>query len=341
MRSVSTLIGAAALAGLAVLAPCRAHADTKALDPIALRNAQDEFAKLQEELARMNAEIAQLKRSDRSVRDDYRLRERMADAEALAQKLGRAEARLRSLGRPTTSEPTSLPLAPPPQESPHDGSVELEAKADLFADQASKLRKQADAFAHAADQLRAREALRRRAGAWDRDPFAGLESSKRNLAASAGASRTATESGPHAAPTQSDAATKGGGGPVYGPAPITGATNGQATATTGTPPPSLGVPGSASSGGGSTEITRGPASLAGTESPASKSAPLAPTVVLDRPAEQRLFLDPTAAAELRQVLAAGGGGDPRTLERAAATLRARARQLGEQAEALRRKSRGP
>ncbi len=342
MRSVSTLIGAAALAGLAVLAPCRAHADTKASDPIALRNAQDEFAKLQEELARINAEIAQLKRSDRSVRDDYRLRERMADAEALAQKLGRAEARLKSLGRPTTFEPPAdLPLAPPPQESPQDGSVELQAKADLFADQASKLRKQADAFAHAADQLRAREALRRRAGAWDRDPFAGLESSKRNLAASAGASRTATESGPHGGATRSDTGTKGAGGPLSGPAPITGATNGQATATTGTPPPSFGGPASAPSGGGSTDITRGPASLAGTESPASKSAPLAPTVVLDRPTEQRLFLDPTAAAELRQVLATGGGGDPRTLERAAATLRARARQLGEQAEALRRKSRGP
>jgi hypothetical protein len=284
---------------------------------------------LQEELARVNAEIAQLKRSDRSVRDDYRLRDRMADAEALAQKLGRAEARLRSLGRPAPTEAKGLPLVPPPQESPQDGSVELEAKADLFADQASKLQKQADVFAHTAEQLRARESLRRRAGAWDRDPFAGLESSKRNLAASATKGTPGTPVN-FSNPNPSDTATRGGSS-------TTGA-NGSGTAPTASPPSYSPV--LAPSGGGSADSAKGTAGIGAVESPASKSAPVAPTVTFDRPGEQRLFLDPTSAAELRQVLAAGGGTDPRALERAAATLRARARQLDEQAEALRRKSRG-
>lgn len=279
----------------------------------------------------MNAEIAQLKRSDRSVRDDYRLRDRMADAEALAQRLGRAETRLRSLGRPAPAEPKGLPLVPPPQESPQDGSVELEAKADLFADQASKLQKQADIFARTADQLRAREALRRRAGAWDRDPFAGLESSKRNLAASAGATKATTGGPTLTGSSPSDPGTRGGSS-------TTESTNGSGTASTASPP-SFGIPVAAPSGVGS-DSAKGASGIGTAESPASKASPLVPAVTFDRPGEQRLFLDPTAAAELRQVLAAGGGTDPRALERAAATLRARARQLGEQAEALRRKSHG-
>jgi hypothetical protein len=334
MRSISTFIGAAALAGLVLLAPARSTAETGAPDPVALRKAQDEFARLQEELGRVNAEIAQLKHSDRSVRDDYRLRDRMADAEALAQKLGRAESRLKALGGPAVADTRTIPLVPPPRESPQDGSVELEAKADLFADQASKLQKQADVLAHSADQLRAREALRRRAGAWDRDPFAGLESSKRNLAASAGAAKGTTGGPPLSSSSPSDSGTRGGSS-------TTGSTNGSATASTGSPP-SYTTPIMAPSGGGSTsaDSAKGVAGLGAAESPSSKSSPIVPTVTLDRPGEQRLFLDPAAAAELRQALAAGGGTDPRALERAAATLRARARQLGEQAEALRRKSRG-
>ncbi|HTY28526.1 MAG TPA: hypothetical protein VMD51_10360, partial [Mycobacterium sp.] len=85
MRSVPILIGAMVLVGALWSAPGRAVAQAKPKDPLALRKAQDEIARLQEQLARTNAEIAQLKRSDRSVRDDYRLRDRMADAEAIAQ----------------------------------------------------------------------------------------------------------------------------------------------------------------------------------------------------------------------------------------------------------------
>jgi len=343
MRSVPTFIGAAALAGLALIAPSRSIAQPKGAEPVTLRKAQDEFTKLQGELARVNAEIAQLKRSDRSVRNDYRLRDRMADGEALAQRLGQAEIRMRSLERPPAPQPRDIPLVPPPQASPQDGSVELEAKADLFADQASKLEKQAEVFDHAADQLRSRKALRRRAGAWERDPFAGLESSKRNLAASSSTQKGATGTSPLGTAPAGDNGAKSGGtattgstsGSTTGPTPSGTANPGEAAQPTAGTPIAVAAPGSTFDG------ARGPSPVGATESPASKSSPLAPTVASDRTAEQRFFLDPTTVAELRQALGMGGvGADPEALDRAAAALHARARQLSQQADSLRRKSRG-
>jgi hypothetical protein len=63
----------------------------------------------------------------------------------------------------------------------------------------------------------------------------------------------------------------------------------------------------------------------------------------DRPFfEQRLYLDPTTAAELRHAFDAGGiPSDADALDRAATTLRARARALNTQAQALLLKSRAP
>jgi hypothetical protein len=326
MRSIPTVLGAAALAGLLLFAPGQARSQTK--EPLTLRKAQDDFARLQEELARVNAEIAELKRADRSVRGDYRLRDRMADAEALAQKLGRSEARLRSVQQPTALQPRELPLWPPPQESPQDGRVELEAKADLFADQAGKLEKQADVFAHAADQLRARRALLRRAGAWDRDPFAGLESSRRNLAAASKAP-TSPLPQPTTTPTLAPSGTTGGTGTTHGTGETAGA------------PPN--IPTGVSGAAPSTDSASKSSSAAGaSESPASKSSPLAPGFAADRQLEQRLYLDPTTAAELRQIWGSGrASSDPDALDRAAAALRARARDLGQRAALLRRKSQAP
>jgi hypothetical protein len=166
-----------------------------------------EFTRLRADLDHVNAEIAALKQSDRSVRDDYQLRDRMADAEALAQKVTRAEARLRSLGW-TWEEQDKGPLVGPPQALPQDGSVELEAKAGLFADQARKLEGEATVLAKAAEELRSRKALRRRAGDWDRDPFMGLEGSKRSLAVTSPTQKSTTP--PAAAPPSSaDSASRG------------------------------------------------------------------------------------------------------------------------------------
>ena len=74
---------------------------------------------------------------------------------------------------------------------------------------------------------------------------------------------------------------------------------------------------------------------------ASKTSPQ--TAGLDRQSfEQRLYLDPATAAELRHVLGAAGAiSDPDALDRAAATLRGRAHALNAQAQALLAKSRAP
>jgi hypothetical protein len=205
MRLILTFPSAALLAALWTFAPGRGVAQAE--DSVALQHARMEFTRLRADLDHVNAEIAALKQADRSVRDDYQLRDRMADAEALAQKVTRAEARLRSLGW-TWEEQDKGPLVGPPQALPQDGSVELEAKAGLFADQARKLEGEATVLAKAAEELRSRKALRRRAGDWDRDPFMGLEGSKRSLAVTSPTQKSTTP--PAAAPPSSaDSASRG------------------------------------------------------------------------------------------------------------------------------------
>jgi hypothetical protein len=302
MRCIPKLLGAAIVALVLAAAPGRSAAQGS--DSAALHRTLTEFARLRADLDKINAEVADLKRSDRSVRNDYRLRDRLADAEALAQKVTQVEARLRALGWTEGAVAGTGARVAPPQAMPQDGSVELEAKADLFADQANKLAHQADTFTRAADQLRTRKALRRRASAWERDPFAGLESSKRNLATSS----TTTKMPANGAPS-SDIGSRSGSTPTT----ITSESSGKSASGVGA-----------------------------IESPASKSSPLAPGVSADRQLEQRLFLDPTTAAELRQVLGAGAAiSDPDALDRAAAALRARARELGQRADAIRRKILAP
>ena len=189
MRLILTFPCAALLVALWTFAPGRGVAQAE--DSVALQHARTEFTRLRADLDRVNAEIAALKQADRSVRDDYQLRDRMADAEALAQKVTGVEARLRSLGWTGVAQDKSPPVVPP-QALPQDGSVELEAKAGLFADHARKLDGEATLLAKAADELRSRKALRRRAGAWDRDPFMGLEGSKRSLAVTSPAQKSTT-----------------------------------------------------------------------------------------------------------------------------------------------------
>ena len=322
------LVLAALAAGLS-LVPREAFAENDGRDVVAVRRAEETVERLRAELARANVEVAALKRAERSIRNDYRLRERMADAEALAQKLTRAEANLRALGGIRQRAPVGAPIVASPQASPQDGSVELEAKADLLADQARKLDGEAEVLAKAADQLRSRKALRRKAGSWERDPFAGLESSKRNVAVSAPTQK--------ATPSSSGADTAGRG------------------TTTSAPPPTM-VP--AESGpSGATAAVSAPAPVITTDSSgktagsaaasdgagAAKTSTLSATASADRQlVEQRLYLDPATAAELRHALGAGGATlEPEALERGAAALRARARTLEVQARALRARSLTP
>jgi len=56
-----------------------------------------EYQRLRAELDRVNAEVAALKRRGRSVRTEYLLRDKMAEAEALARNVTAAESRLRAV----------------------------------------------------------------------------------------------------------------------------------------------------------------------------------------------------------------------------------------------------
>ncbi len=329
MRYVLRFLGAASLAALLATWPGQAAAQGP--DSPALRRAVSEFARLRADLDRINAEVAQLKRADPTVRNDYRLRERMADAEALALKVTQAEAKLRAQGWVGGAVSDQAALVAPPQALPQDGSVELEAKAGLFADQARKLDRQASLLAKAAGELRIRRTLRRRAGAWDRDPFSGLETSKRSLAVSAPTQKIGT-AGPG-----TDSPLRGGNGASTTQTAAVGggaSTTGGASASSSTLPPVLGP--AATSDSATKEAT-----VASEAATSAKTSPL--TQSLDRPSfEQHLYLDSATVAELRHTLGApGAASDPDALDRAAATLHARARALNAQAQALLVRSRAP
>jgi hypothetical protein len=162
--------------GPAVLAPAPARAQSQgASDAL-----QAERARLRAQLDKVNAEIDALKRAGGGVRDDYRLRARLADAESMARRLMEIEARL-GIRVDATPKPQ-----PPPTAEPTDGPADLDAKADILADQSRRIRAQAEALGRRAADLKSRQELRRRAADVDRDPFAPMEGSKRRVANSSG-----------------------------------------------------------------------------------------------------------------------------------------------------------
>jgi hypothetical protein len=298
-------------------------------DAEAVRQAEATVERLRTELARVSAEVATLKRAH-SMRNDYRLRERMADAEALARKLTSAEAGLRVLRG--EDNPAGAPIVAPPPASPHDGSVELLAKADLLVDQARKLEGEADTLAKAAQELRSRRVMRRKAQSWERDPFASLETSRRSVAATPPATKSAAASAPATDSGSRSAGSNGATSSATAPSGGSGATLNPVVAP---PPPAATADSSERAGTKTTAASDGAV--------AAKSSPLAPSGFADRQAAlSRLYLDPATAAELRQALGPGGAAlDPEALERGATALRARARSLQAEAQSLRARSRTP
>jgi hypothetical protein len=258
-----------------------------------------ECARLRVELARVNAEVAALKRSGRGVRGD-RLRDRMADAEALARQLTRAETELR--GR--TGRPAAAPAipTPAPAAAPGDGPVELEAKADLLVDEAHRLNDQAAALSRKASQLRGRQALRRRAADLDRDPFASLDAPKRTMVFGGAARATETDSNttaPVAPPSPPPTGTRSAPGIA-----VAGTTN----TPTSAPPP--------------------------TAPPTDSVAPPQPTAAI--PAPIRTLLDPATISEIQRLeRASRAPSDPDALEKMASVLRQRAQALEAQARSVR------
>ena len=315
---------------------------------------QAERRKLAADLARANAEIEQLKKKERGVRDDYRLRARMADAEAIARRLTEIDAKLGAAARPA-SPAAARAVAPLDETAPTDGPAELEARADILTDQSRRLEAQAAALSQRVTGLRNRNELRRRAGQLEADPFAPMEGSKRRLVV---AVPTTTQ-----APAPTPAAADTGGKVANGPGvPGAGATGNQGGSN------SL-APGSTTGSGTGTGMTAPTPMVAQTpptsgptgSGPASESAPAsvagnsrsAPTPVSppgtgpggasdnasSLSTQLRDFLDPGALAAIRKLEAAGTpGASVEAMERAAAALRERAQRLQTQSNGLRERA---
>ncbi|HVR03687.1 MAG TPA: hypothetical protein VMT47_16235 [Polyangia bacterium] len=339
-----TLASAVALAALsAVPAGARAQPPRRiAQGDTASREALvAERQRVRKELERANAEIGALKRSGRGLREDYRLRERLADAEALARRLTELDARLGAGAAPRSRGPGAEPRV-----SPSDGPAELEAKADILADQAQRLAARGDALLGRARDLRARQTLRRRVGQMERDPFSPLEGSKRR--ALTGSVTTGLTSGPSLASRPGGSppvsmTDKGAGGT---PSTGTGSTSPVTpeTAVSGTTGPSPGAPGvttAVTPPNGAGAATTPVAGGAAVSSPSSSSSAPTPTTgaAADGTAlsvQLRELLDPTTLAEIQHLeSAAGSGASLEALERAGAALKARADRLSQQAAALR------
>ena len=251
-----------------------------------------ERERLRGELERVGAEIDALKKAGRGVGDDYRLRARLADAEALARRLIEIEARLGL--RAPARKAAALPVA-----EPTDGPAELDAKADILADQSRRVRGEADALGRRVAELKGRQELRRRAADLDRDPFGPLEGSKRRVAGIASPS-TGTRT-----PTAGNGAS-GGSSPTFTP-PSTGPQT-----LSGSPTPSSPVP-----------VTSGTSA-----SPATLAVELRDLLDPTTVADIRRLEGTKAPA-----------GSVPALERAVAALRARADSLDTAARAMRASAR--
>jgi hypothetical protein len=316
------------LAGLAALLPLllvatpatgRAAPTPSVVDGTALTA---ERARLRDQLERVSAEIDALKKADRGVGDDYRLRARLADAEALARRLTDIDARLGL--RAPIGRPAPLPIA-----TSTDGPSDLDAKADILADQSRRVRGEADALGLRVAEIKARQELRRRAADLERDPFAPLEGSKRRVASIAATSGGVPSTPSAPLPSGAGAAS---GSSTAGPAP------GAASGSPASAPNGGAQPVSAPTGGG-TPVTVGTGTTSGAAAGPGTASPSPVTRGLDSATlsvELRDLLDPAAVADIRRLEGVKTPtGTVRALERAVAALRARADSLDSEARAMR------
>ena len=330
-RSHLALILTAALAA----APGISRAESVAGSPDKVAALDADRQKLRAELDRVNAEIDALKRETRGLRDDYRLRARMADAEALARRLTELDARLGSANRGPTGRPSAAwPTAP--RATPSDDPVDLEAKADILSDQSRRLTNQADVLTKRVDDLRGRQELRRRAGQLEHDPFSPLEQVKRRIASAPatgqsipGGAKVNTGSNDSATPGNPTAGT-GLGSPTQTTAPgVTGGASPTPGAVATTSPTSTRV--ADSTGGSATTPARIPIGSASDTDGANSVA-----------SQFRGILDATTLAEIRRLEAPGSpSGNLQAMERALSVLRARASELEATAVSLRKRARNP
>jgi hypothetical protein len=315
IRLCAVVALAVAMTGMTTGTKAHAAAPPAGPDVIALTA---ERARLRGELDRVNAEIDALKKTSRGVGDDYRLHARMADAEALARRLIDIEARLGL--RAPAAKPGPLPVA-----APTDGPSDLDAKADILADQSRRVRLEADALDRRVGELKGRQTLRRRAADLDHDPFAPLEGSKRRVA------NIAAPDGTHAASGQSP-----GSSPVSGTdRPVINTTG--AGATSGTV-----VTGPGATSGPTNGNNAGLSAATSGATPTGMPTPLAGTPATALSLELRDLLDPATVADIRRLEGTKGPtASVQALERAVAALRARADVLDGQARSMRATARTP
>ncbi|HJX66405.1 MAG TPA: hypothetical protein VJ860_20910 [Polyangia bacterium] len=338
---LGTTLGVFLFSGILALAPTSVFAQESG--PASTQTLASEYQRLSADLDRLNAEVAALKSRGRSVRTDYLLRDKMAEAEALARRVTAAEARLRAVRGPLPAAATPAGTVHTPAATSQDGAVELEAKADLLSDQARRFRGEAEVLARTAEQIRARQALRRRAGAWDRDPLAGFEASKRVAVIPAQSSRVAANGDSSASPGAAHAPATSSGDSV----PKSGVSGSASAPTPSAPVETVGSvaapPGSFSGptaivAGGSTPGA-GPTTSAAAPSashPLTASAPLATDSASKAGVQQRTLLDPATLAGVRNTLSqAGSLSDPDAVDAAATALRNHAQALDERARRLR------
>lgn len=310
------------IALLALLsAPGFARAQTGSAASAATLTAERQ--KVRAGLDRINAEIDALKHQKRGIREDYQLRARMADAEAMAQRLIDLDVRIERLNPSGARRAAPIVLAAP-EARPLDDPAALEAKADILSDQAHRLESQAGLLAGRMTELRGRQELRRRAGQLERDPFSPLEQSKRRIAAGApmGTTNGTDLGGP---------VTPKGGVPAGGfvPPPSRGGSEGVAgTGTTTTPA----TPGST--------ITADSARITSTGSLAQTAVPVGAPAATDAPGsvagQFRGVLDAATLAEIRRLEGLGSpGSNLQAMERALSALRERAALLRASAANLR------
>jgi hypothetical protein len=352
---LALLLGSAAPAAAMRAAQSAAQSAMMSAEPAALDRLDAECARLRGELGRVNAEITSLKRGDRGVRDDYRLRKRMADAEELARKLTAAEAEVRRLRAPIvpgTSTPTATPVPARTQaQAPAEAPGVLEARADLLTDEARRLTLRASTLERAADQLRDRQSLRRRAGHLERDPFAAMEGSKRFMVVPGAPLRTSAPPGRQGTDATAGAPTPPPTPPPeMAPPPPTGTAPPSTVSAPGASPgSSTPAPPSVASPAPAPPTTPQPAQPAGAERAGGPAVAdgkgnvpagflSAPTTTV---AGSRALLDPDTAAELRRLEAGGAAANGRPLneverlQQAAAILSRKAQTLESQARALR------
>jgi hypothetical protein len=279
-----------------------------------------ERARLRGELDRVNAEIDALKKTGRGVGDEYRLHTRMADAEALARRLIDIEARLGL--RAAAGKPGPLPVA-----APTDGPSDLEAKADILADQSRRIRLEAETLDRRVGEMKGRQTLRRRAADLDRDPFAPLEGSKRRVAnIASGDSSHAFSPTPSGNTGSSDRPTTTINITGAGAASGTGPSGAGAASGAVSPPAGLG-----------TATTSGP-----TQTSTAMPTPFAGTPATALSLELRDLLDPATVADIRRLEGTKGPtASVQALERAVSALRARAEALDGQARTMRQAARTP